>query len=98
MHINNWIYFLQAESGPVKIGIARSPKDRLRQVQTHTHEEVRLIGVMPGNFKIERELHKRFRAFHIRGEWFNFSEEIQKLIAENPVPDPLYVRPHVDFT
>jgi hypothetical protein len=42
------IYFIQAgETGPIKIGKANDPAQRINQFQTAHHETLRLLGSMP---------------------------------------------------
>lgn len=65
------IYFIQiGESGPVKIGVSFDPLDRLRQVQTASPEEVRLLACCLGTEQDEAALHEQFARHRIRGEWF----------------------------
>lgn len=64
-------YAIQAgENGPVKIGLAKNPRERLATLQTGNHEELRGLAawrVLPIEEKL---LHDEFRHAHIRGEWF----------------------------
>lgn len=91
------IYFVQAQCPHafIKIGIARDVEYRLRQIQALCPYEVRLLATMRGGVADEAQLHIRFRAQHVRGEWFRPSAELLRLIAENrkwsvPAPcDPL---------
>jgi hypothetical protein len=77
------VYFIQAESGPIKIGMARSPVSRLRVLQTAHFDTLVILATVPGNEAIERRLHGMFREDHIRGEWFRASEVLMQYIAEN---------------
>ena len=63
-------YFIQAESGPIKIGLAIDAIARLAELQTGNHELLRLIGTVGGGRVAERGLHRRFAEHRIRGEWF----------------------------
>jgi hypothetical protein len=66
------IYFIQAESGPIKIGHTNGEniRDRLDALQVGNHEELICIGIRKGTLRLERTLHERFRYIHKRGEWF----------------------------
>lgn len=64
------VYFIRAGDGPIKIGIACDLDRRLREIQIHHFDELRVVATVGGGMKLERELHKRFAAHHIRGEWF----------------------------
>ena len=65
------IYFIQAgENGPIKIGNAQNPRDRLKDLQVGNHETLRLIATIPGGPDREREIHRDLEVFCYRGEWF----------------------------
>lgn len=65
------VYFIQAgQHGPIKIGVASNVRKRLAALQTGHHTSLRIIGTVPGDAALERELHQRFAAHRIRGEWF----------------------------
>lgn len=67
-----YVYFIQAggNDGPIKIGIASDPDERLGNMQIGNHEELFMLAVVPGTVAMERDLHDRFAAGRIRGEWF----------------------------
>lgn len=76
-------YIIRAgESGPVKIGRAMFPAERLAGLQTGHYEELRIIREIAGD--AERELHERFRALRIRREWFKFDPDML-ICAVTPV-------------
>lgn len=76
------IYFVQNNT-VVKIGFTTNIVARLRGLQTATHRPCRVLGVMDGTLADEQKLHRRFKAYRVRGEWFDFSSEIETFIAEN---------------
>jgi hypothetical protein len=78
------VYFIQAESGPVKIGIALDPKQRLAGLQISHFERLTLLAAAPGGIRLETQLHRRFAHLQIRGEWFRFTPEIEAEIARLP--------------
>lgn len=66
------IYFIQEEDdGPIKIGVADSPVARIGALQTGNPRELNLLSVMDGGYREEADLHVRFAAGSIRGEWFD---------------------------
>ena len=70
----NFVYFIQSgASGPVKIGLSKAPARRVNKLQTGNPRELILRHVIPGDRNIEDQLHNRFRAARIRGEWFGRS-------------------------
>jgi hypothetical protein len=67
----DFVYFIQAgHDGPIKIGFAVDPAERLAMLQTGNHVELFLAAAMPGGIDLEQELHARFAEGRIRGEWF----------------------------
>ncbi len=68
------IYFLQAESGPIKIGIANNFPNRLKAINTHNHEKLTPIYIFESAKdiagRLEKALHKYFKDYRIKGEWF----------------------------
>lgn len=79
------VYFIGSESGPIKIGIAARPLDRLRGLQTGHHEKLELLATCAGGQPQERDYHKRFADRRLSGEWFErcpeIEAEIEKLLA-----------------
>lgn len=70
------VYFLGA--GPfIKIGKATgSAENRVAQLQTGCPFPITVIKTMPGGYKVERELHKKFKRLHAYGEWFHAAPEL----------------------
>lgn len=68
------VYMIRAgDSGPVKIGFARDPIQRLDDLQVAHYEALTLLRIWEGGFAEEALLHARFADLAIRGEWFAFS-------------------------
>lgn len=70
------LYFIGADEGPVKIGVAQHPEKRLRQLQTAYPFPLKLLAVVKGAAPQEPEYHGRFAAHRLRGEWFERCPEI----------------------
>ncbi len=76
-----WLYFIQQGcDGPIKIGLARDPADRLRTLQQGNPVELHLIGVYRAFAVEERELHDQFEQWRLRGEWFTPNAELALII------------------
>jgi hypothetical protein len=58
----------------VKIGISVDVDGRMITLQTP--EPVKLYGLVVGWLREERELHKRFAAYRLQGEWFRREGEL----------------------
>lgn len=82
--IGSCVYFFECV-GRVKIGVAGDVADRLKKLQTGCPYPITIIGLMSGGPLEEKGLHERFRNYRVQREWFRFSNEIQKFVAENCV-------------
>lgn len=79
------IYFILDEcSNSVKIGYTtlKGLKKRIETLQIGTPNELTLLGATWGDKKIEKQLHEKFHYSHIRGEWFDYTKELEQFIAE----------------
>lgn len=70
------VYFIRNQNGHVKIGHSVNPARRLMLLQTGTAESLRIVRTIEGNDATERWLHEHFAEDWLRGEWFNFREEM----------------------
>jgi DNA-binding Xre family transcriptional regulator len=82
------VYFVQAgHGGPIKIGLAKDVGCRVANMQTGNPKKLRVIGTIPAASEhIEAELHRRFQAGCVGGEWFAPSAELLNFIAEESSP------------
>lgn len=67
--------------GPVKIGVTVSLDERLRHLQTGSHEQLVVIWTAPGDAEVERRLHSLFSNFRKRYEWFDLGDMANERIA-----------------
>lgn len=71
------IYFVrEPATRTIKIGFAENPFRRFVALQTACPYELTLIGVIPGGRAGEAELHRRFKKYRVRGEWFRDAPEL----------------------
>jgi len=86
---NDVIYFIQC-SGTCAIKIGHVSLDeadsRRRELQCGNPSELVLLGTMPGDLGTERQLHERFAAARIRGEWFRPVPDLLLLIWRGQAP------------
>ncbi len=68
--------------GPVKIGIARNPIQRLLTLQVGCPQALHLVAVVPAPRCVERVLHTALAVSRIHGEWFEPSPEVERLVSE----------------
>ena len=63
--------------------LSEPQKDRLAALQTSSHHTLKVLATIKATTKLERELHSKFAAAHIRGEWFRRTEAIEAFIASS---------------
>lgn len=67
-------------TGKVKIGISNDVKKRLKAIQSCCPTELQIFETFQVKDKLaaerfESKLHKRFKKYHIHGEWFDLIDE-----------------------
>ena len=72
-------YFI-ASATRVKIGKSRDPHKRLVSLQTASPEHLTLILILDEDR--EQELHRKFAAYRLRGEWFERAPLIHSFVDE----------------
>lgn len=81
MKVNYYIYLVQEQllsnKGAVKIGMSSRVDRRIENMQVGNSRKLVLVAKMGpfGEIKatcFEKQLHRRFKRHHIRGEWFNY--------------------------
>jgi hypothetical protein len=66
----------------IKIGHSQDPAERFRSINTSTPDGCELLFFLPGEMKLERELHSEFAACHYKKEWFFLCGKLKRFIAE----------------
>lgn len=77
-----YVYFIQRESGPVKIGFSCSPKARLASLRTSSSEHLDLLFAVTGDMSHEANIHRRFAHLNLSGEWFRPNPDLWLFIQE----------------
>jgi hypothetical protein len=78
------IYFIETQ-GHVKIGYSNDPQRRFNNLTVGCPTKCTLIAVIEGDMADEKDIHERFKANRIRGEWFEFTPEINAFMAKRAV-------------
>lgn len=82
-----YVYLIQSPTGAYKIGRTADPGDRLRTFNVKLPFEVEYVCVIATDdmYALERQLHGKFAAKRVNGEWFILSpddvEYIKRLAA-----------------
>jgi hypothetical protein len=85
-----YVYFVQMDRiGPIKIGFSVNVEKRLLSLQTASPYPLKLLCIIPGSEKLEKEIHYSFREMRMEGEWFLphpfILKEIDMLIEINKI-------------
>lgn len=77
------IYFIQSEiGGPIKIGKAHDVRSRIEEFQKGCPFELKILHILKNvSSSIEGKLHKKYKNYRIRGEWF--AEEILEFLEND---------------
>ena len=74
-----YIYLIYDQNNnSLKIGFSKSPKSRLKYLQSATSNKLFLIDYFKGNTKDEKTLHKKFKSLRLASEWFEYHTNIIK--------------------
>lgn len=80
-----YVYFIQrGRMREVKIGSSYDVESRFGRLKTSSSDDLRLVAVLAGDHTTERTLHKRFKSYHIRREWFRLEGEVSEFIKQIP--------------
>lgn len=76
------LYFIETQCAErfIKIGISSDAHTRASKMQMDCPYELKLLKLVPGGAHMEYELHARFAADRVRGEWFRRTPELVALI------------------
>lgn len=85
--IDTYIYFIQIENGPIKIGRAKDPYRRLNDLQVESPYQLHLLYFFPGGAKSEADTKIALRDARIRGDWFWPTERIFREIEGEKAVD-----------
>jgi len=78
------IYFIQAETGQIKVGYAKDDiTKRVKNLQCASPVKLELIHSMEGDIFLEKAIHREFKKSKIKNEWFALSEKLHNFI-KNP--------------
>ncbi len=75
------VYFIQAETGQIKIGRAFDVGARQSAMRTMSPVPLTLLCAISGDMRVELGYHKRFAEHRLHGEWFAPHPDILAEIA-----------------
>jgi len=77
------VYFIQAKTGEIKIGVSTNLKHRFSQIKVHCPVKIKLIGAMHEEKLTEADVHRLFKKYKLKGEWYKPDQEIFDFIDKN---------------
>ena len=84
--MTDYVYFIEAENGLVKIGCTNDIEKRLVNLQNMSPIPLNLLLLLNCDgeaSRIENALHRKLEKQHHHGEWFNLSDEKKKWIKQS---------------
>lgn len=78
------IYFIYDEkNNAIKIGVTNNVEKRLRTLQCGNPTKLQIKHTIEGSYKEESILHYHYRKNHLLGEWFTYTDQLQKDLYDN---------------
>lgn len=81
------VYFVEG-GGRIKIGFSVKPGDRIKTLSTGSPHHLKLVGTMPGSYRLEKAIHQQLAEYRVQGEWFTDCEWVRfvvdTLLTEGP--------------
>jgi hypothetical protein len=79
--MKTFVYAIErADDEAVKIGWSYNPYKRLGVLRSTLKKELRLLGFEPGGRDREMKLHRQFRYWRIKGEWFRNEGAVERFV------------------
>ncbi len=63
------VYFVRTGNGLIKIGATNNFYNRMRDLRYTHRGPLKLLGIMPGYFTEEQEVHQKFHHLRIDNAW-----------------------------
>ena len=80
--LTNMIYAIRiGDDGPIKIGKGRNPENRLTNLQISSPFLLRLLASCNWHDSNETIIHHHLRNSYLRGEWFEPTDEVMKIVG-----------------
>lgn len=83
-----YIYFIvRSDTHEIKIGMSYDPVDRFLALQSELGISLRLVGILPTKAQSDRYMHRKFKKYRTKGEWFMPVPAVITFIDENATLD-----------
>ncbi|MGN6769773.1 MAG: GIY-YIG nuclease family protein [Rhizobiaceae bacterium] len=80
-----YVYFLRA-GDEVKIGFSTNLRQRLEKLRNGNAFPVFVCRYVEGTMATERQFHKRFAEYRLRGEWFDLRGSLARFLERHIYP------------
>lgn len=83
-----FVYVIHDEKADLcKIGFSKDPLRRLKNLQTGHASTLRLLACFNGGSRLEDQLHAKFNAQRVRGEWYRVAPaDVERALVEARYP------------
>ncbi len=76
-----WIYFMKVKSGTIKIGRTTKIRQRFTSLLGQGYKPEIMVCIATIDYKLEPELHNKFKAYWVKQEYYEPSNELLEYIA-----------------
>jgi hypothetical protein len=86
------IYFLRGLlTNRLKVGISTHFDKRLDHIRGHNFDDVEVLGIIPGDEALEREIHAELSEWHNHHEFFDYTPESAAIVDKYLHPETIGV-------
>jgi hypothetical protein len=82
------VYFLLGRlTQRLKVGISSQFDLRLKGMQNQNFDDITVLGLLPGDEALEREIHRELGSFHSHNEFFDYTDEVKAVVDKYLHPE-----------
>jgi N6-adenosine-specific RNA methylase IME4 len=82
------LYFIESETGLIKIGVAFNVDERISQLQKASPAKLSLMAFIENGAGLEKQIHNKFEHLRSHGEWFSPTDDLISFIHKKAVLVP----------
>jgi hypothetical protein len=81
--MKQYVYFLVNDyNNTIKVGITNDIKRRQKTLEAGCGQHLNLIGLLEGDFELEKKIHTALDTWRNLGEWFDYNDDTKSIIDE----------------
>jgi hypothetical protein len=82
------LYFILGEkTRRLKVGVSTNFDQRLHGMRRQNFDDIIVLGTIPGDEALEREIHKELESFHTHNEFFDYTDEVKAVVDKYLHPE-----------